>query len=130
MTDAKPPSNSGLEARQTPTFEQSLDELQQIVRELEDGSLGLQDSMQQFERGIGLLRGCYQILEQAEQRIEVLLSMDADGSPLTAPFDASATAAALGPAAGRRSRKKSAEPEPKDAAERQDDAVDSGERLF
>ncbi|MBI3861259.1 MAG: exodeoxyribonuclease VII small subunit [Planctomycetia bacterium] len=74
-----------------PTFEEALSQLQQIVLELEDGNLGLESSLARFEEGIGLLRSCYQILEQAEQKIEILIGQDAAGNPLTAPFDATAT---------------------------------------
>ncbi len=73
-----------------PSFEASLDELQQIVSQLEAGSLSLEDSMSQFERGVGLLRNCYQVLEHAEQRIEILTPAHPE-KPVTAPFDASAT---------------------------------------
>ncbi len=73
------------------SFEGSIVELQSIVGQLEDGSLPLEESMQQFERGISLLRNCYQVLEQAEQRIEVLTGVAEDGSVKTTPFDAVAT---------------------------------------
>lgn len=72
-------------------FEDSLAELQQIVARLEDGSLPLEESMQQFETGIGLLRQCYQVLEAAEARIEILTGADRQGNPRTKPFDSSAT---------------------------------------
>jgi len=72
-------------------FEDSLAELQQIVVRLEDGSLPLEESMQEFENGIGLLRQCYQVLEAAEARIEILTGADREGNPRTKPFDASAT---------------------------------------
>lgn len=75
----------------SPSFEESVQELQQIVGQLEDGSLPLEESMQQFERGISLLRNCYQVLEQAEQRIEILTGVSEDGTAETAEFDASAT---------------------------------------
>lgn len=74
-----------------PSFEESVAELQQIVSKLEDGSLPLEDSMSQFERGISLLKNCYQVLEQAEQRIEILTGIGEDGSVTTEPFDATAT---------------------------------------
>ncbi len=74
-----------------PTFEGSLAELQQIVQDLEDGKLGLEASLSRFEAGIGLLKSCYRILEEAEQKIEILTGVDAEGNPATAPFDASAT---------------------------------------
>ena len=79
------------ESDESPTFEASVSELQEIVGQLEDGSLALEESMRQFERGVALLRNCYQVLEQAEQRIEILTSPDSDGNPQTNPFDASST---------------------------------------
>ena len=73
------------------SFEGSLAQLQQIVRDLEEGQLGLEVSLSRFEEGIGLLRSCFRILEQAEQRIEILTGQDAAGNPVTAPFDSTAT---------------------------------------
>lgn len=78
-------------SEESPSFEGSILELQNIVGQLEDGSLPLEESMQQFERGISLLRNCYQVLEKAEQRIEVLTGIAEDGSVETSPFDAAAT---------------------------------------
>lgn len=74
-----------------PTFEESISELQTIVSQLEGGSLSLEESMSQFERGIGLLSSCYQVLSSAEQRIEILTGISRDGVVSTAPFDATAT---------------------------------------
>jgi len=79
-----------------PTLEVAMLELQQIVNDLEDNSLGLEASLVQFERGIGLLRSCHSILERAEQKIEILLSFKGEGEAgeaITAPFDATPTAA-------------------------------------
>lgn len=73
------------------TFESALTQLQQIVHDLEEGDLGLETSLARFEEGIGLLRNCYRILEQAEQKIEILTGQDAAGNPVTEPFDATAT---------------------------------------
>jgi len=73
------------------SFEGSLAQLQQIVHDLEDGQLGLEVSLSRFEEGIRILRNCFHILEQAEQRIEILTGQDSAGNPLTAPFDATAT---------------------------------------
>jgi len=74
-----------------PTFEEALEQLQQIVGELEEGSGGLENSLQRFEQGIGLLRTCYQTLEQAEQKIELLTAVDDQGNLTTEPFDATST---------------------------------------
>jgi exodeoxyribonuclease VII small subunit len=79
------------------SFEQAMTELQQIVADLEDNSLGLEASLAQFERGIGLLRNCHSFLEQAEQKIEVLLSFKENGEAVTAPFDATPTAGVADP---------------------------------
>ena len=74
--------------RPEPTFEDALGELQSIVQELEDGSIGLEDSMRRFERGTQLLRHCHQLLEQVEQRIEILTGVTEEGKPIVEPFDA------------------------------------------
>jgi exodeoxyribonuclease VII small subunit len=74
-----------------PSFEQSLAELEQIVRQLEEGQLGLSDSLARYELGVKRLKECYQLLQRAEQRIEVLERVDADGEPVARPFDAEAT---------------------------------------
>ncbi len=66
----------------TESFEDSLVELQAIVTDLEDGSLGLESSLARFERGVGLLRACYVILDSAEQKIEILAQSDAMAAKL------------------------------------------------
>ena len=112
------PSNS-----EQPTFEAALAELQRIVADLENGSVGLEESLARFERGVGLLKTCYATLEQAEQRIELLVGVGADGAPLTQPFDSSATANAEAPTAGRRrARKAKAEPATQVAPMTEDDS--------
>jgi exodeoxyribonuclease VII small subunit len=91
------------------TFEACLAELQDLVRMLEEGRLGLSESIAGFERGIALLRHCYRTLEQAEQKIEILSGFDETGSPVVTPFDAASTLETGQGAAGRR-KKKSGEP--------------------
>ncbi len=92
-------------AAETVRFEDALEELQEIVSVLEDGSVGLEESMEQFEHGVGLLRTCYKTLEQAEQKIEILTRVDEDGNVETEAFDAASTEAASGGKAGRRKAK-------------------------
>lgn len=84
------------------TFEAALTELQQLTQRLEDGQESLEAALADFERGIGLLRTCYRLLEQAEQRIELFLGFDAEGQAVTTPFDASATLATNVPRVGKR----------------------------
>jgi exodeoxyribonuclease VII small subunit len=57
---------------QTIHFEQSIMELEELVRQLEKGELSLEDSLQHFEKGIRLARECQNILKKAEQKIESL----------------------------------------------------------
>jgi exodeoxyribonuclease VII small subunit len=61
------------------SFETALKELELIAGRLEDGSLGLEESIAEFERGIKLSRYCQQKLEEAERKIEILQKGE-DGS--------------------------------------------------
>jgi len=70
---------------QARTFEASLEALEQIVHQLEDGDLPLDKSLELFEQGIGLSRECQERLSQAERRIEILLR-DNQGRPVASPF--------------------------------------------
>ena len=53
-------------------FEQSLDELEQLVEKMENGEMSLEESLAAYERGVGLYRQCQQALEQAELRVRLL----------------------------------------------------------
>lgn len=59
---AKPPAS----------FEVALQELEEIVKTLEAGSIPLEDSLKAYERGMALLGYCQDTLGQAEQKIRVL----------------------------------------------------------
>ena len=67
-------------------FEASLAELETIVAQMERGDLTLEDSLQAFERGIALTRGCQGALSQAEQKVNLLMQ-DAQGRVVEQPFD-------------------------------------------
>jgi exodeoxyribonuclease VII small subunit len=71
------------------SFEKSLDELEKIVRKLEDGDLPLEESLKLFETGVKLSRECRERLAAAERRIEVLMK-DADGNLSLAPLESDA----------------------------------------
>jgi len=73
---------------ETPSFEAALASLEAIVHDLEDGDLGLAEALARYEQGIKHLRHCYDLLEQAERKIELLTGIDADGRAKTAPFAA------------------------------------------
>ncbi len=52
------------------TFEVARDELERIVRQLEDGHVTLQESLDLWQRGEELAAHCDRLLGQAESRIE------------------------------------------------------------
>jgi len=68
------------------TFESSLEQLELIVRELEQGELPLERSLELFEQGVKLSRECQDRLSQAERRIEILMR-DNQGRPSVRPFE-------------------------------------------
>jgi len=68
------------------TFESSLEELERIVRQLEQGELTLEKSLELFEQGVTLSRDCQERLNQAERRIEILMR-DNQGRAAVRPFD-------------------------------------------
>jgi len=74
-----------------PSFEQSLGELERILRQLEDGTTNLEQSLAQYERGVSLLKGCYVYLRDAEQRILKVTGVDAEGKPVLEEFEHVAT---------------------------------------
>ncbi len=71
---------------QPKSFEASLESLEQIVQQLENGDLPLEKSLELFEDGIRLSRQCQERLNQAERRIETLLR-DNQGRPVASPFE-------------------------------------------
>ena len=58
------------------TFEQSLKKLEEIAEKLENGELGLDSSINEFEKGIKLAKFCHEKLEEAERKIEILQKGD------------------------------------------------------
>jgi exodeoxyribonuclease VII small subunit len=73
------------EASSSPSFESALERLEAIVDRLESGELPLEQALAAFEEGVTLSRRCAAELEAAERRIELLVSVGADG-PVTEPF--------------------------------------------
>jgi exodeoxyribonuclease VII small subunit len=69
------------------SFESAVASLEKVVRELEEGQIGLSDALARYERGVTLLGQCQAILERAERRIELLTGVDGAGRPRTEPLD-------------------------------------------
>lgn len=66
-------------------FEKSLAELEELVERMEQGELSLEQSLKDFERGVGLIRQCQQSLQEAEQKVEMLVSKG--GKETLEPFE-------------------------------------------
>jgi exodeoxyribonuclease VII small subunit len=60
------------------TFEQAIKELTGIVGKIEQGDIALQDSLQQYEKGMALIKHCRKILQEAEKRIEKIAEESAE----------------------------------------------------
>jgi exodeoxyribonuclease VII small subunit len=69
------------------TFERAIEELETIVKRLEEGKVPLEESVAIYERGEALKRRCEHLLRQAEARVEKI-TLDASGKPQgTEPLD-------------------------------------------
>lgn len=60
-------------------FEKSITELGDIVRKLEDGSTPLEQAMKLFESGVKLSRDCMKMLDDAEEKVNVLIEKSKNG---------------------------------------------------
>lgn len=69
------------------SFEESIRKLARIVEELEAGDLPLDKSVELFETGMRLARRSQSQLDHAEKRVEELLSVERDGTPVTRAMD-------------------------------------------
>ncbi|MBY0385426.1 exodeoxyribonuclease VII small subunit [bacterium] len=69
-------------------FEKKLTRLEEIVAKMEGGEISLEDSLKFFEEGVKLSRVCQKELEEAEQKVELLLGQDNQGQAVTQPFKA------------------------------------------
>ncbi len=56
-----------------PNLEESLTEITQLIDKMEHGELTLEQSLNHFERGITLIKHCQKTLEEAEQKVQVLI---------------------------------------------------------
>jgi len=54
------------------SFEQAIEALTAVVRQIEDGRISLSESLDKYEHGMALIRHCRRILTEAEKRIETI----------------------------------------------------------
>ena len=67
-------------------FEQALDKLENIVEEMEEGSVPLDKSMKLFEEGVKLAKFCSIKLREVEKKVEIL-KKDINGATSKEPFE-------------------------------------------
>ncbi|HPW44810.1 MAG TPA: exodeoxyribonuclease VII small subunit [bacterium] len=68
------------------SFEESMADLEKIVRKLEAGDISLDDSLSEFEKGVSLLRDCEKKLDEAKGKVEQLIN-DASGGIRSVSFE-------------------------------------------
>lgn len=77
---------AGKKSGKEKSFEEAINQLENVVMELEEGDLSLEDALRKFEEGIELSRFCTQKLIQAEEKVEKLLKTP-QGEFKTKPLD-------------------------------------------
>ena len=68
------------------SFEQAIEELQTIVTAMEEGNVGLDESLGLYERGVELVRLCNKRIDEAEQRV-LTVRVGEDGTVETVSFE-------------------------------------------
>lgn len=69
------------------SFEESIEQLERIASQLDQGRLSLQNSLDRYEKGIHLIAHCRKILDEARLRISVLRGIDSNGEPVLEETD-------------------------------------------
>ena len=67
------PEKKSEKKTKAPAFEEGLEQLETIVKQLEDGELPLEKSLELFEKGVRLSEACRKQLQEAEGKVEILL---------------------------------------------------------
>jgi exodeoxyribonuclease VII small subunit len=112
------------------SFEESLEQLEKIVADLESGKLGLSEALERYEQGVKHLKSCQQLLERAERKIELLSGVDADGNPITQPFEEADDDSLEAKAAARGQRRTTVTKATAVRVTMRDNDIDDPNRLF
>ncbi|PIE05849.1 MAG: exodeoxyribonuclease VII small subunit [Sorangium cellulosum] len=80
-------SNRSTKKAKELSFEESIRELSDIVDQLEAGDLPLDESVALFEKGMLIAKNSQIQLDQVEKKVEELLAVDQDGTPITRDFE-------------------------------------------
>ena len=60
------------------SYEEAVQRLEEVVKQLETGDVALQESMELFEEGVALAKFCGKKLDEAEAKIQLLVPKDGD----------------------------------------------------
>lgn len=72
--------------KENKNFEEMMENLEQIAKDLESGNLSLDDSVKKFEEGMEISKECSKILENAEKKISILVK-DSDNNITEEKFE-------------------------------------------
>jgi exodeoxyribonuclease VII small subunit len=67
------------------TYEQAYEHLQEIVQQIEQGQVGLEESVARYEDAMKMIAHCRRILQKAEQKV-LQLQQDSEGRATLEPF--------------------------------------------
>lgn len=59
-------------------FEDAMDQLELLIEQIEEGEVGLEESIESYKHGMALLKHCREVLDKAEQQIEQLTAATSD----------------------------------------------------
>jgi exodeoxyribonuclease VII small subunit len=62
----------------TPDLETSITEINTLIEQMEQGELTLEQSLERFERGVALIKHCQKVLQEAEQKVQILMLDNGD----------------------------------------------------
>jgi exodeoxyribonuclease VII small subunit len=79
-------TNKAPDTQRKGDFEKALARLEEVVKRLESAEPSLDEAMKLFEEGVKLSSECRKQLEEAEERVEILLKK-ADGKISAVPFE-------------------------------------------
>ena len=71
--------------KESMSFEERMQRLEQIIRAMERGEVPLEESLKLFQEGTQLVASCEKLLENAQLQVKMVLT-SADGSPVLEDF--------------------------------------------
>jgi len=113
-----------------PSFEEALEQLKQCLEALESEELTLDQSLEQYESGVGHLKHCHRAIAAAKQKIEKLVKIDDDGNAIVESFDNTASEKMTSGTRRNTSSPKNASKASQNDALDADDDMDDSDGLF